>query len=139
MDRDAIRRLIPHAGRMCLLDRVLRWDEAGIECASVSHRDPGNPLRRAGMLPAVCGIEYALQAMAAHGALRASAPQPAGYLSSLRGVSVAAARLDDVEGPLAVGAAVLASESRGFIYRFDVHGAGRLLLSGQAAIILAAA
>jgi predicted hotdog family 3-hydroxylacyl-ACP dehydratase len=140
LGRDAIARLVPHAGAMCLLDRALAWDAESITCEADGHRDPSNPLRRGGRLPAVCGVEYALQAMALHGALLAggAAAQPAGYLSSLRDVSIGggAARLDTVAGPLGVRARALAAEAGGFIYRFEVEGGGRILLMGQAAIIL---
>ena len=90
-------------------------------------------------MPAICGVEYALQAMALHGALLAggAAAQPAGYLSSLRDVSLGGAgRLDAVAGPLGVRARALAAEAGGFIYRFEVEGGGGILLMGQAAIIL---
>jgi predicted hotdog family 3-hydroxylacyl-ACP dehydratase len=137
LDRAAVRCLVPHQGAMCLLDAIAAWDDTRIAALALSHRDPRNPLRRAGALPAICGVEYALQAMAAHGALRAAGrPQPAGFLSSLRGVEIAVERLDDLPGPLLVTAEALAAEARGFIYRFAVEGGGRRLLSGQAAIIL---
>lgn len=138
LSRPAIARLVPHRGLMCLLDSVARWDRQAIHALALSHRNPANPLRRDGVLPAVCGLEYALQAMALHGALLAGGKtrQPAGFLSSLRGVELAAERLDDVAGPLLVGAEALTAESRGFIYRFTVEGGGRRLLSGQAAVIL---
>jgi predicted hotdog family 3-hydroxylacyl-ACP dehydratase len=139
LDRDAIARLVPHAGAMCLLDRALFWDAEGIACEADRHRDPANPLRRDGRLPAICGVEYALQAMALHGALIApggAAAQPAGYLSSLRDVSLGAERLDTVAGPLGIRARALAAEAGGFIYRFKVEADGRTLLTGQAAIIL---
>ena len=137
LGRDAIARLVPHQGAMCLLDRALRWDAEHIVCEADSHRDPANPLRRDGLLPAVCGLEYAFQAMALHGALLAGhTSQRAGYLSSLRDVALGAARLDTVAGPLHVTATSLVAESLGFVYRFAVRGEGRVLLSGQAAIIL---
>jgi predicted hotdog family 3-hydroxylacyl-ACP dehydratase len=137
LTRAEIARLVPHAGAMCLLDGVAGWDRDGIRASAHSHRDPANPLRRDGILPAVCGLEYALQAMALHGALLGGgAPQPAGLLSSLRGVELGAERLDDVAGPLLVAATALAAESRGFVYRFTVEGGGHALLSGQAAVIL---
>lgn len=122
---------------MCLLDRLLRWDADTIACEADSHRDPDNPLRRDGTLPAVCGIEYALQAMALHGALLSGGtPQRAGYLSSLRDVVLGAERLDTLRGALHVTAASLVAEAQGFVYRFEVRGEGRVVLSGQAAIIL---
>ncbi len=137
LGRAAIARLVPHGGAMCLLDRALVWDAESIACEADRHCDPDNPLRRDGRLPAICGVEYALQAMALHGALLASgAAQPAGYLSSLRDVSIGAERLDAVAGPLGVRARALAAEAGGFIYRFEVEGGGRTLLTGQAAVIL---
>jgi len=104
LTRADIARLVPHQGAMCLLDGVAAWDREGIRAIALSHRDPANPLRRDGTLPAVCGLEYALQAMALHAALLAGgrAPQRAGFLASLRGVDLGAERLDDVPGPLLV-------------------------------------
>lgn len=136
LDRAAIAALVPHQGGMCLLDRALDWDAARITCETSAHRVTDNPLRRDGMLPAVCGLEFALQAMALHGALTASAPQPAGFVSSLREVRLSALRLDTVPGPLRITAEALIAEARGFIYRFEVTGDGALLLDGQAAVIL---
>jgi predicted hotdog family 3-hydroxylacyl-ACP dehydratase len=133
LDHATIARLVPHQGTT-----VGSWDREGIRALALSHRDPRNPLRRDGLLPAICGLEYGLQAMALHGALVAGgeASQAPGYLSSLRGVELEAERLDDVAGPLLVTAMALASESRGFIYRLMVEGGGHLLLAGQATVIL---
>jgi predicted hotdog family 3-hydroxylacyl-ACP dehydratase len=130
--------LIPHAGAMGLLRHVLSHDASSIACDAISHRDPANPLRRDGTLPAVAGVEYALQAMAAHGALTGGGgrPQPPGYLASLRRVAMHAVRLDDVAGDLRVEARALSMEATGFVYDFAVSDAGRTLLAGQAAIIL---
>ena len=135
---EAIAALIPHAGRMCLLDRVTGWDADSIRAAAIGHRDPANPLRRDGLLPAVCGVEYALQAMAVHGALIGGEgePQPPGYLASLRNLTLGTERLDDVGDDLLVEATALAREARSFIYSFTVAGGGRVLLAGQAAIII---
>ena len=44
IEKSEIRTLIPHAGLMCLLDSVLRWDDESIVCVSETHRDPANPL-----------------------------------------------------------------------------------------------
>jgi predicted hotdog family 3-hydroxylacyl-ACP dehydratase len=137
LSRQAIAALVPHQGAMCLLDRALEWDAERILCEAESHASPDNPLRRDGMLPAVCGLEFALQAMALHGALGAGGvPQRAGFVSSLRDVRMAASRLDTVAGPLRIEATALVAEASGFIYRFKVAGEGRSLLSGQAAVIL---
>jgi predicted hotdog family 3-hydroxylacyl-ACP dehydratase len=136
LDTSAIARLVPHGGAMCLLDRALAWEAEGILCESERHRDPAMPLRRDGLLPAICGVEFALQAMALHGALTAAAPQPMGFVSSLRELNLGAIRLDDIPGPLRIEAFTLVAEAGGFIYRFTVSGGGRVLLAGQAAVIL---
>jgi predicted hotdog family 3-hydroxylacyl-ACP dehydratase len=122
---------------MCLLDRVVACDTAMITCEAGTHRDAAHPLRRDGTLPAVCGVEYGLQAMALHGAITAGVPQGAGFVAALAGLEVLAERLDDVAGVLVVEAEALSRESRGFIYRFAVHGGGRQLLSGRATVVLA--
>ena len=61
--------LIPHGGAMCLLDGVVKWDATHLCSVSRSHHDMANPLRADGELPALCGIEYAMQTMAVHGGL----------------------------------------------------------------------
>src|SRR5438045_9022881 len=88
---------------MCLLDRVLRWDDESIVCVSETHRDPANPLRRDGRLSAMHAVEYGAQAASVHGGLRArsaGATGPPSYLAALRGVYLYATRLDDVTWPL---------------------------------------
>lgn len=130
--------LVPHAGAMCLLDRVLAWSAGDILCAARSHLDPSNPLRRARRLAAVCGLEYALQAAALHGALRDGRPQPAGYAASLRAVTLHADRLDDpAHGELRVAATLEQGESGGLLYALRVGAEGGApLVEGRAAIAL---
>lgn len=136
-DPAAIARLIPHQGAMCLLDRVTACDMDGIACAATSHRDAANPLRRDGLLPALCGVEYALQAMALHGALTDGAPQRAGFVAALSGVGIGAERLDDIPDELTVTATALSRESRGFIYAFTIRDGTRVLMAGRATVVLA--
>lgn len=135
--RKAIARLIPHQGAMCLLDRVESCTAEAIACASATHRDATNPLRRGDGLAAICAVEYALQAMALHGALTGGAAQGPGFLAAVSGVEAAVDRVEDIAGDLMVGATVLSRETRGFIYRFAIEGDGRALVSGRATIVLA--
>ena len=141
LGRDKIATMIPHAGAMCLLDGVLAWDAAHVVCRAVSHRDPANPLVAHGRLGSVCGIEYAAQAMAVHGALLAAAmSRPrAGYLTSVRAVSLHATRLDDVEADLEVEARRHAGDGNTVLYRFSVRAGSRELLEGRATVVLDAA
>jgi predicted hotdog family 3-hydroxylacyl-ACP dehydratase len=122
---------------MCLLDSVSAFDAQRIACTSMTHRDPAHPLRRDGVLSAICGVEYALQAMALHGALTAGAPQPPGFVAALASVELAVERLDDVPDTLDVTATALSRESRGFIYGFEVTASGRVLLSGRGTVVIA--
>ena len=132
--------MIPHAGRMCLLDEVAAWDASTIRCLARSHRDPANPMRAGGELPALCGIEYAAQAMAVHGRLSStinSRPQ-AGYLASVRDVVCAVRRLDDLEGDLVIEAEKLAGDEARVLYAFKVSSEHDQIMSGKAAVVLSA-
>jgi predicted hotdog family 3-hydroxylacyl-ACP dehydratase len=132
---------LPHQGSMCLLDRVDSWDAQHIQCSASSHRAPDNPLRAHGRLGAACGIEYAAQAMAAHGALLVvgdEAPH-AGYLASVRAVELKVARLDDIAADLRVEAERVSGDGNTILYAFSVFAEQDLLLRGRAIVVLDAA
>jgi predicted hotdog family 3-hydroxylacyl-ACP dehydratase len=143
LDRLWIEAHIPHRGRMCLLDEVVEWDAARIRCRSATHRAADNPLRSYGRLGAACGVEYAAQAMAVHGALvaglpgvsGAQGPASKGYLASVRNVVLNVTRLDDVETDLLTDAARMTGDERSVIYEFSISGAGRTLLSGRVSVV----
>lgn len=141
MNRAQIAGLIPHSGAMCLLDGVLEWDASRIVCVSRSHRAGDNPLRADGQLPAVCGVEYAAQAMAVHGGLagKVGGRPRAGYLASLRDVVCRRERIDDLEGDLFVEAEQVAGDGAHVIYRFRLRVGEVGVLSGQAFVVLDAA
>lgn len=130
---------IPHQGDMCLLDNVERWDKETIVCRASSHRDFDNPLRAHGRLGIACGIEYAAQAMAVHGALLApvnSVTPKVGYLVSVRGVAMAVTRLDDIAADLLICASCIMANESNMLYQFSIHADDRLLLKGRAAVVL---
>jgi predicted hotdog family 3-hydroxylacyl-ACP dehydratase len=135
--RDAIARLVPHQGAMCLLEEVLEWDDNAIACRAVSHRDPANPLRGAGGLSAIVGVEYAGQAVAVHGGLTNKSGKPrVGYLAALRDVVCLVERLDTEPGDLTVRATKVAAESGRVLYDFRVDSGGRELLKGRLSVVL---
>lgn len=138
MTREDIAKLIPHTGRMCLLDGVVQWDEGCIRCVSNSHRDAANPLRAGGQLPALCGIEYAVQAMAVHGGLSlAGREKPrAGYVASVRDVVCRRERMDDLDGSLVVEALRVLGDGDRVIYEFRLWIGDVEILSGRAAVVL---
>ncbi len=162
LDRAWIERHIPHHGSMCLLDEVLGWDADRISCSSGSHRAADNPLRARGQLGIACGIEYAAQAMAVHGALAggalevrppaagsapagaasprspAAAMPAAGFLAGVRGVEFHVLRLDDVPGDLICDAVRVAGDRGTALYEFELRSAATRLLTGRATVVLQA-
>jgi predicted hotdog family 3-hydroxylacyl-ACP dehydratase len=139
LDKAALAKLIPHAGSMCLLDTVEEWTPDWIRCASETHRDPANPLRRNGVLAALHLVEYAAQAMAIHGALLArGGPQP-GMLGALRDVRLHVERLDEIASPLVVTANRRLARSDGLIYDFKIEthvSPVRPLSEGRISVVL---
>ena len=130
-----ITQLVPQQGPMCLLSAVKRYDAASIVCQAVSHRDSRNPLRRANRLPALAGIEYAAQALAAHCALLGGGAGR-GLLAGVREVALHVERLDDIEEPLQVRAERLVADGRHLLYAFALQAGTRLLLGGRVAVVL---
>ena len=139
LDKVWIANHIPHQGDMCLLDSVRTWDQTSINCIATSHRNADNPLRAHGQLGIACGIEYAAQAMAIHGALSAPADSPrpkVGYLVSVRGVNMYATRLDDIATNLSINATCIMANESNMLYEFSVSANEQMLLEGRAAVVL---
>ena len=141
LDRHWLEHHMPHRGRMCLLEAVLGWDMTQIRCRASSHRQADNPLRARGCLPAACGIEYAGQAMAAHGALMAGllgVPARTGYLASVRHLRLRVTRLDDLTEDLTISAQRVADDQDTALYAFTITCAEQELLTGRAGIVFGA-
>lgn len=147
LNRAWIEARIPHQGRMCLLDEVIDWNARHIRCRTATHRAPDNPLRSHDRLGIACGIEYAAQAMALHGALAggtangvvdalAGHSSRVGLLASVRDVSLTVMRLDDIASDLICEVTHLAGDSRTALYEFALRERDRSLLSGRASVIL---
>lgn len=137
--KDRIQQLIPHSGRMCLLDHARSFDHQGIICIATSHRLQTNPLRENNMLHSVCGIEYAAQAMALHGALISSPPSKtprAGRLAGIRSVEFVVSRLDDIQEDLEIYATQLLGDENSMVYEFTIKISNQVLLNGKATVVL---
>jgi predicted hotdog family 3-hydroxylacyl-ACP dehydratase len=146
LNRAWIESRIPHHGRMCLLDEVIAWSAARVSCRSSTHREADNPLRAYGRLGVACGIEYAAQAMAVHGALAADSSSAghgaplagspaAGFLAAVRDVRVHSLRLDDVPGDLICDAVRMAGDATTALYEFELRSEAALLLRGRATVV----
>ena len=129
--------LIPHQGAMCLLERIVEWDERRVVLETDTHRSPSNPLLVAGKLRAVHLCEYGAQAMAVHGALRAGTGAAAhGMLVAMRSVELARDWLHDLPSSLRIEAECLHNEPSSLQYSFRVTHRGELLAAGRAAVML---
>jgi predicted hotdog family 3-hydroxylacyl-ACP dehydratase len=132
---------------MCLLDEVIEWDARHIRCRSATQRAHDHPLRSHERLGVACGIEYAAQAMAVHGALAGGVPAAgrlglhggarpeAGSLVSLRNVRLHVLRLDDLTADLLCDAVLVAGDRGTALYDFELRAAAQLLLCGRAAVM----
>ena len=154
LDAVGIAARIPHAGSMSLLQAVRGVDAQQLLALASSHRLPSNPLVRDGRLGAACGVEYAAQAMALHGALTAQAehsdgetsgvPQAAraGYLVSVRNLVLQVQRLDDIAADVLVHVSKAGDNGAFTVYDFALTAdepVARPLLSGKAYVMLQAA
>lgn len=138
---DRLEDLVPHAGTMCLLERVLACSPERIVAVTGTHRREDNPLRSRGHLRAVHLCEYGSQAMAVHGGLLAreeGSRAPAGMLVSLRDVSFGIRFVETLPGDLMIEATRLHGTPAGWQYAFRVTHDGVELASGRAAVILTA-
>ena len=125
--------LIPHAGSMCLLESIVTHTEHDIECTAPSHTSPDHPQRSGGQLTALHLTEYAAQAMAAHGALRAGGVQR-GMLAALREIRLHVDRIDTIDDELTVHATRRMAQAAGSLFDFRVQAGDRLLCEGRIAI-----
>jgi len=119
-DRAAIERCIPHAGRMVLLDAVVRWDATRIACTAMPPTAQ-HPLARNGAVPSVSAAEYAAQAAGVHGFLidRPESPRQ-GVLAKLTDVQLATAWIPHDRGRVLVKAELLSRTAAGCLYAFEV-------------------
>ena len=130
---------LPHAGNMCLLSHVTHRDDTTLGCEAQSHLDLKNPLRSNNQLAAICGVEYAAQAMALHmglGDVEHSSQK--GFLASLKTVKLDCARLDTLNEPLTINvSALFVDPNLGAMYDFRLTAAQKPLVSGQCLILFA--
>lgn len=138
IEHDEICGLIPHAGNMCLLDRVTEWDENTIVCESSSHQLQSNPLRSSEGLSSVSLIEYGAQSMAVHGGLIArqhGGKIDNGYLAVLRDVSFDRLDVSKITNKIVIMAEKLMSQNGSLVYQFQVSADGQCIVQGRATVV----
>ena len=139
MSHNPLSSLIPHQGTMCLLERVLEWNDSSVRLETDTHRSPENPLRSRDGMRAIHLCEYGAQAMAIHGALKAQAhggTAAPGMLVSLRSVTFRCDYIDRLAGSLLVEAQCLQASESSLQYAFRISHGGELLAEGRAAVVL---
>lgn len=138
IEHDEICTLIPHDSDMCLLDRVVSWDEDTIVCESDSHLSDDNPLRSEGGLSSISLIEYGAQSMAVHGGLlaRTNGFNPGdGYLAALRDVIMVRCDVGKVNKKLVIAAEKIMSQQGSMVYRFEITLNQKSIISGRATVV----
>jgi predicted hotdog family 3-hydroxylacyl-ACP dehydratase len=136
--REEICALMPHEGKMCLIEKLLEWDDDQLICSTESHMRQDNPLRSNQRLNAIHAAEYGAQAMALHGGLlaRQSGASPmAGFLVSLRGVKLHRQRLDDTTHSMIIRATKLLADSGNLLYDFQLTINDIPVAEGNAAVM----
>ena len=148
---------IPHAGSMSLLKGVRAASAHSLLAWADSHRCLDNPLRLHGRLGAACGVEYAAQAMALHGALTQMGTEPGdsqedapsggeaavrgGYLVNVRDLQLHVPRLDELASDLLVQINQVDASGAFSIYTFSLCADAQqpeALLAGTAYVLLQA-
>lgn len=127
--------LIPHSGRMCLIDTVEFWDDRSIYCLTGSHRQPSNPLRTNGELSSIHLLEYGAQAMAIHGGLLNSSATR-GMLAALRNVRLHVETAETLSPQIRITAIAVANSPHAAVYNFEVAELdGSVLVEARATVI----
>ena len=135
ISHDMICAMVPHAGKMCLIDEVEAWDDDSISCISHSHNSATNPLIADNELSVVNAIEYGAQSMAIHGALlakRIKKTLPPGYLAAARDVKFGTVqRLDALGTPLRINSKKMLSSGGNLMYSFEILSGNDLIVSAR--------
>lgn len=137
-DRQWLESHLPHKGTMCLLDHVVCWTEDEIHCKAYSHKDPNNPLASGGILGATAAIEYAAQAMAAHGCLllKADGAPRQGFIASVRNIRFKTEDLSSLGQEIDIHVTRLMGDDDNVIYEFEVSDSGSPKVTGRATVVL---
>jgi predicted hotdog family 3-hydroxylacyl-ACP dehydratase len=133
-NKQEIEAIIPHSGKMCLIEQVDWWDIDNISCSTNSHRDAQNPLRLNDELSAIHLLEYGAQAVAIHGGLLSKIKIP-GFLAAIRNTKLHIARIDTFDCEIVIKAKAEIKTENGAVYEFVIFAAGEILIEARATVI----
>ncbi len=133
-NKQDIEAIIPHSGKMCLIEQVDWWDIDNIACRTTSHRDLQNPLRLNGELSAINLLEYGAQAIAIHGGLLSKA-KIHGFLAAIRNAKLHITRIDTLDCEIIIKAKAEIKTENGAVYEFVISADDKLLVEARATVI----
>lgn len=137
LDKTEIAERVPHDGTMCLIDKVLNWDQNMICCTTSSHHQIDNPLRNRGQLSAINLLEYGAQAMAIHGSLIHQHNEPfSGYLAAIRSATFTCEFIHKIQHDLIISAFSEMQSENGVIYTLNIQtDVNNALMEARAMVI----
>lgn len=139
LGRDAIARRVPHAGNMCLLDKVTHWNDESITALAHNLHNADNPLLRDAKLPATALLEYAAQAAAVHAGLAGTGMggARAAYIGAVRNMVLHVREVSGAYAHITCTARALLANPEGAIYQLEVDDPnGRRLLDARVTLVL---
>ena len=143
MTKTEIEKIIPHSGKMCLIDEVLSWNQNSIDCSSFSHQDKNHPLRQvSGTLNSLHALEYGAQAAAIHHVLIQKQgkilPSKGGVVVKFRSVKLFCEDLSDYQSALMIQAKQVMSNEQIIIYDIKIFHCynEKLLVSACLTIVI---
>lgn len=134
INKSEIEALIPHNGKMCLIDQVDFWDNDTISCSTLNHQQPDHPLRMNDQLSSIHLLEYGAQTIAIHGGLLRKEKKP-GYLAAIRNAEFFIDRIDDLTAKIHINSTAEVKTETGAVYEFIISTKNQTLLTARATVI----
>ncbi len=136
MTKSDIAALIPHGDAMCVVDRVLNWDDKTLVAETEAHLQPEHPLYETHG-SSVLLVEYAAQAAAVHAALNHAglgAQRPA-YLGAMKNIKMHVPKLSEDLGVLTMNVTCVLSDNNGAIYELNVVAGQHHVIEGRLVLV----
>lgn len=139
-DHKWIRAHIPHSGKMCLLDKVQKWNEESITCTTMTHISKDNPMKNNNKLGISSGVEYAAQAMAVHNAILFEETENVhprgGVITRVQNIQFFTDYLDEHCSALIIMAHRMRAIEDVVHYSFSIFCEEKILISGEVTVVL---
>lgn len=129
-----IESLIPHAGTMSFIDKIISCDPQQLICQAIIASD--NPLLTVDKLDNINTIEFAGQAIALHCALVNNSDKTVnnGYLAAIRDADFFVKQID-VANELLIEVVLMHNDLNKYIYSFTVESDQQLISQGTLIVV----